>query len=345
MNPSWQSFLEKNSAVIASNTVVDFGNASAELEAINTQQTVWCDLSHMRLFKVSGDDAQSFLQGQLTNDIRNVDAEHHQLSAHCNPKGRMMFMMRLFAREDGYYLSIPQELADHALKRLRMFVLMSKVTIDEISDQWLHIGIAGDNAKSLITRILSTPSLNKDETSQGQHGTVLTLSGPHRYELIISTEIAESIASELTEHAKPVGKDCWDYLDIESGIPSLTTATVEAFVPQMTNMQVVNGVSFTKGCYTGQEVVARMQYLGKLKRRMYRCHIDSTTAPKAGDEIESPDSTSGQGAGKVVTVASSPQGGYEMLAVIEVNSAEAGSASINGTTLTIKELPYSLEKT
>jgi hypothetical protein len=343
MNPIWQSFLEKNSAVIASNTVVDYGNALAELEATASNQSIWCDLSHTRLFKVSGDDAETFLQGQLTNDIRNADTEHHQLSAHCNPKGRMMFMMRIFARNDGYYLSIPQELAENALKRLRMFVLMSKVTIDEVTDQWLHFGMSGDNAAAVISTTITAPSPNQDETRQSEHATILTLAGTNRFELLVSdSNIA--LVEQLTEKAQAVGKPCWDYLDIAAGIPSLTTETVEAFVPQMTNLQVINGVSFTKGCYTGQEVVARMQYLGKLKRRMYRCHIDSATAPKAGDEIESPDSTSGQGAGKVVTVAPSPQGGYEMLAVIEVNSAEAGSASINDTTLTIKELPYSLEK-
>ena len=138
-----------------------------------------------------------------------------------------------------------------------------------------------------------------------------------------------------------VGRDFWALADIRAGIPSVLEETVEAFVPQMANLQLVGGVSFTKGCYTGQEVVARMQYLGKLKRRMYLAHVVSANAPKPGDELFARGSTSGQGAGKVVDA--QPAGdGYDLLAVIEINSLEQQSVHLGeaGPALELLDLPY-----
>ena len=120
---------------------------------------------------------------------------------------------------------------------------------------------------------------------------------------------------------------------------------MEAFVPQMANLQAVQGVSFTKGCYTGQEIVARMQYLGKLKRRMYRVRVDSPQAPRPGDELFSPHSASGQGTGKVVSAAPAPEGGYEALVVIEIAAADSGEVHLgapDGPVLTFLDLPYAL---
>ncbi len=341
MNQSWQQFLTTQGARFAESSITDFGDSRSELQS-TIGATVITALTHTRIIKVGGEDASLFLQGQLTNDIRNIDAEHHQLSAHCSPKGRMLFIARLFSRDDAYYLLLPDELTDAALKRLKMFVLMSKVTIEEVTDEYALIGIAGADAQAIATT-MTTPADQNDGVAQAESGALLSLSDT-RYEAMVFIDQAESIWNRLKAQATPVGKPCWDYLDIVAGIPNVTTATVEAFVPQMANMQMINGVSFKKGCYTGQEVVARMQHLGILKRHMYRCHYDADVAPKVGDAIDSPTSTSGQGAGKVVTVAPSPNGGYAMLAVIENTSVEAGDVSINGTVLAIEELPYSLEK-
>jgi tRNA-modifying protein YgfZ len=133
-----------------------------------------------------------------------------------------------------------------------------------------------------------------------------------------------------------------ELLDIRAGIPTIYDRTADAFVPQMANMQLIDGVSFNKGCYTGQEVVARMQYLGKLKRRMYLAEVESDTPPQPGDELFSTSTTSQQGSGSVV--AASPLGGgrYEILAVVEVRSAESGEVRLSdhGPVLQFKALPY-----
>jgi folate-binding protein YgfZ len=136
-------------------------------------------------------------------------------------------------------------------------------------------------------------------------------------------------------------------MDIRAGIPNVFEDTVEAFVPQMANLQLVGGVSFTKGCYTGQEVVARMQYLGKLKRRMYHARVDAGQPPTPGTEVFSPSSDSGQGAGRIVDAAASPDGGYEVLAVLQISSADANDlqlGDIDGPALQLMELPYAFEQ-
>jgi hypothetical protein len=152
----------------------------------------------------------------------------------------------------------------------------------------------------------------------------------------------------MLNQARQTGAEFWSLMDIRAGVPNIFEDTVEAFVPQMANLQLIGGVSFTKGCYTGQEVVARMQYLGKLKRRMYRAHVDSTQAPARGAEVFSPSSESGQGAGRIVDVAASPDGGYEVLAVIQISSAGADDLRLvdaEGPALRLLDLPYQFETT
>jgi hypothetical protein len=145
-----------------------------------------------------------------------------------------------------------------------------------------------------------------------------------------------------------VGATVWSLLGIRAGVPQVYGATTEAFVPQMINLHSIEGVSFRKGCYTGQEVVARMQYLGKLKRRMFLAHVDGSVAPKAGDELFSRETESGQGTGKVVDAQPAPQGGYDLLAVIHIAAVEAGSAiqlqDQNGPLLQFQPLPYTVDE-
>jgi len=146
----------------------------------------------------------------------------------------------------------------------------------------------------------------------------------------------------LCKKATPVGAPVWDWLRLSAGIPMIVTATQEQFVPQMVNLEVIGGVSFQKGCYPGQEIVARSQYLGKLKRRMFLAHTDSDARP--GDNLYSPD-MEGQATGMVVNAAPSPEGGYDLLAVVQVESArtqELRLGGLGGASLALKPLPYSL---
>jgi len=335
MHPQWKQFLSDNS--VATNS------------PLATNENILVDLSHLSIIEAKGEDCDDFLQGQLTNDIRLLTPAMGQLSSYCSPKGRMLALMRMFKSGDSTFMLLPSEILEATLKRLTMFVMRSKVSMTDVSDQWVCFGISGANAKSALQQHISPlPEAGSDVTSQNGT-TVLSLSSHQpRYIVITSADRAQEIWRSLSTQFTISSKSQWDLLDIEVGLPNIVAATIEAFVPQMVNLHTLNGVNFKKGCYTGQEVIARMQYLGKLKRRMYHAHVETDGAPMAGDEIESPQSSSGQGAGRIVTAAPGADGGYELLIVAEIESAESGTLHLKGdenAILTIIDLPYSVEAT
>jgi hypothetical protein len=302
-----------------------------------------CDLSHLGLIRVRGEDATTFLQGQLTSDVRLVTDERAQPSAWCSPKGRMLASFLVFRHAGDVYLQTPRERVAALLKRLRMFVLRAKVELADASDELARAGIAGGCAAELLAG-----AAPEEPFAVRQDGgvTLIRLPGDRARVEIVGTAAA---VKALWERAAPTGgvagPDFWALLDIRAGLPTVYDGTAEAFVPQMANLQLVEGVSFTKGCYTGQEVVARMQYLGKLKRRMYLARVATGTVPQPGDDLYAPGSESGQGAGKVVDARRSPAGDVEALVVVEAGSAAGGEVRIGGPKgprLAFSPLPYPL---
>jgi folate-binding protein YgfZ len=344
---NWLNFLEQQGANITNGRVTDFGNAKAELEAVS-DSTVLVPLTHLSLLHASGTDSTEFLQGQTSNDIRLVDAGSHQLSSYNTPKGRMLALFTLFMRDEDYYLQLPQELADAVQKRLTMFVMRSDVTFANVDNDTGSFAVCGPQADTMLKQQLGDCPGEAEQSRTADGVTVLRRPGNQpRFICIAQTERLTALWQSLASQAAPAGAAAWDLLEIRAGIPHISSETVEAFVAQMLNLQLVNGVNFKKGCYPGQEVVARMQYLGKLKRRMYRAHIDSSEPPAAGTELFSPESASGQGAGKVVRSAPSPEGGSEILVVTEISSAEADALYLedgDGPKLQLLELPYSFEQ-
>ncbi len=347
MNSKWQETLVQQGANIDGDKVADFGSPQAELSAA-INDDILCDLSHVALIRASGDDSSNFLQGQFSNDVRQVSTRRHQLSSYSTPKGRMLSLFRLFQRDEAYYLSLPQSLLESTLKRLQMFVLMSKVQLEDVSEQLVRFGLSGPNAERLLQEQFGELPAEADEALTQDEITLLRIPGPHpRFEIHGTVALMQNLWQSLTSHTRKVGADCWELLDIRAGLPSVYRETAEVFVPQMINLQLINGVSFKKGCYTGQEIVARMQYLGKLKRRMYRAHADTSVRPVPGNELSSPHSASGQGAGKVVKVAPSPNGGFEVLCVLEIIAADSGEIYLAGddsVKLHLLTLPYRFEQ-
>ena len=301
------------------------------------------DLTHLGLIRASGDDVRTFLQGQLTSDIRAVSAQQVQMSSYCSPKGRMLGSFLVFQRGEDLYLQMPSERLEPLLKRLRMFVLRSKVTLEDVSGSLARFGISGDCATDLLP--FAPEAVNASQTRDGI--TIIRLPGDRpRFEVVGPEQALASLWTQASVQAQQTDRGFWTLMDIRAGMPTVFETTAEAFVPQMANLQLVGGVSFTKGCYTGQEVVARMQYLGKLKRRMYRAHVDASDMPTPGTEIYSPSSESGQGAGRVVDAAASPDGGFEVLVVLQISSVEAADIRLvdaDGPTLMLLDLPYAFE--
>lgn len=337
MHPDWQQFLEDQGA-----TFDDAGRA-VFADAPAAPDCALCDLSQLGLIRASGTDRVTFLQGQLTNDVSRIGADHSHLSAFCSPKGRMLALFRVFERDDALLLQLPGELLPAALKRMGMYVLRSQVTLEDASADLTRIGIAGECAADLLP---GDPPAADDGVVRIDDLTVIRLPGDRpRFEVIGPNDSVIALWRRASASATPAGVDFWPLLDIRAGLPNVYQATVEAFVPQMTNLQLIDGVSFAKGCYTGQEVVARMQYLGKLKRRMYRfSSADSLPAP--GEAIYRQHSNDSQSVGRVVDARPGPDGAAEGLAVMQIDSAGADDlrlAGPEGAPLTLGNPPYGFD--
>ncbi|MBW8078711.1 MAG: folate-binding protein [Gallionella sp.] len=349
MNPEWQDFLTRHHAHIDAGVVQHFGDRDAEL-GTTAHSTVLCDLSQFGTLRVSGEDAQSFLQNLLSNDIRLVDTSHAQLSSFNTAKGRMLAIFLIWQSGGDYFLQLPRSLCATMQKKLSMYVLRSKVKIEDASEQQASIGLSGNEAAKLLhDHIFNIIPQDIFAVQQGVHQggnasghiSVIRL-GDTRFQISTSAQYATELWSRLCIEARPVGAPCWDWLNIRAGIPVIEPNTQEEFVPQMANLDALGGINFKKGCYPGQEIVARMHYLGKLKRRMYLAHLTGDAVPQAGEELFSAD-MAGQASGMIANAAPAPNGGYDILAVIQTASAESTTVhTASGVALEFLTLPYTI---
>ncbi len=345
-NGEWQSFLRESGASLADTVIQDFGNA--DLERKRTRDAdILTDLSQLSLIRIEGEDAGSFLQGQFSNDIQLVTETHSQLSAYSSAQGRMFAIFRVFMSGGGYFLQLPSALVETIVKRLRMFVLRAKVRIEAADAEWVRIGVSGPNVDAILTdAAIALPEQVDGCLAQGDLIT-LRLPGPWpRFEVLGRIDAMKVLWTRLRSRLTPVGSGAWSWLDIVAGIPTILPATVEAFVPQMANLDILGGINFKKGCYPGQEIVARMHYLGRLKQRMVRASVDVADKPAPGTTIYAPDFV-GQSAGTVVDAQPGPEKGFDLLAVVQLSSVKGGElhlATADGPLLRLIELPYSLEQ-
>lgn len=343
MHSAWQEFLASQDASIADGRVTHFGRLNQEPQ-LTRDCDIITDLSHLGLLQVSGEDAQNFLQGQVTNDMKLLTGENAQYAGYCNPKGRMFAIFLTFMQQGHYYLQMNGALKDSMMKRLRMYVLRSKVTIEDKSDDIIRLGVAGTEAAGALKEHFGSVPEEHFQLLTHETATLLRLPGQNlRYEILTHPEFAQGIWTALARKCTPVGHTGWEWHEIHAGIPDIAPATQEAFVPQMLNLDAIGGINFKKGCYTGQEIVARTHYLGKIKRRTHLGHADTTQAPQPGDAVYGADST--ETVGMVVNSAPAPQGGYDLLAEIRLESVEAGTVrlqSADGPAIALLSLPYSL---
>lgn len=347
MKTEWENFLKNAGAELLDNKVESFGNPERERQVIHSGSTI-CDLSHYGLIAAYGEDTVDFLQGQFTNDVAQIDDSHSQLSSYCTPKGRMLANFRIFKHGETLYISLPQPLLEPVLNRLRMFVMRSKVTLEDASDAMMRFGLNGPNAEQQLEQITKSVPKEINEAIQFENYSIVRSHGSEpRFELYGQLDAITHLWQSLDVDATPVGAAIWELLNIQAGIPVIVPETCEAFVPQMANMALIDGINFKKGCYTGQEIVARMHYLGKLKKRMYRISVECNEAPKAGDKIFAENSTAGTGTGTVVSAEQTADGNFEALAVIQIADAESQVLKLHdatGPVVEILELPYSFEQ-
>jgi folate-binding protein YgfZ len=341
MNQAWKDFLAGQGAQLQDNIVQHFGDAAGELEKAQTC-TVMCDLSQFGILRVSGEDAQNFLQNLLSSDVREVSPQRAQMISSFNTaKGRMLATFLIWQADADYFLQLPRSLCEAVRKKLSMYILRSKVKITDASDEIVCLGLAGVEARDLIEECFVSVPQETWSVSHFPNGSVIRV-GTNRFQIATTPEQAPALWKCLNDGARPAGAACWDWLNIRAGTPVVLPATQEEFVPQMANLELIGGVNFKKGCYPGQEIVARMQYLGKLKRRMYLAHIGGTA--QAGDELFSAE-MEGQASGMVLNAAPAPNGGYDLLAVVQISSHDGQTVhlgSLQGEALEFLPLPYAI---
>ncbi len=322
---------------------IHFADPRTEARAV-VAGTIAVPLLHLGLLHSNGADSATFLHNLLSNDVTGLSADGVQWSSLNTSKGRMLASLLLWPEESGHALVAAADLLPVLHKKLTMYVLRSRVKLIDGSADTALIGLAGADAAGILGRagLPLPPAAMRQTLSKGQR--VLRLSGDNFIVATPTGTAAECYAALLAAGAARAGTAAWQLAMIRAGLPQITAATQEEFVAQMLNYELIGGVSFKKGCYPGQEIVARTQYLGKLKRRTYRVAGSGDVLPAPNTDLYAPDFGE-QSVGKLVNVASSPDSGFEALAVIRSSSVETGDVRLgtpDGARLKILDLPYPL---
>lgn len=306
-----------------------------------TDTAYFCALSHEGILAVRGPDAGKFLQGQLTCNLNYLDGQRSSLGARCTPKGRMQSSFRIVAQGEDYLLAMARELVEPQRADLARFAVFSKSKLHDESAEWVRFGLCGGDG-ALVSLGLDL-SQTADQVATA-HNLIAIRLPDGRAELWVPAAEAETIQQRLAAQLAEASLEHWQLAQIRAGIGQVFGETRELFIPQMINLQALGGVSFKKGCYTGQEIVARMQYLGKLKRRLHRLAIENTDSPVPGRGMELFSPVHNSSVGEVV-LAARADGVLELLAVLLEDAAADGRiflGSIDGEPLTLLDLPYTL---
>ncbi|MDQ2819145.1 MAG: folate-binding protein [Pseudomonadota bacterium] len=313
-------------------------------------------VGNLGLIAATGDDAATFLQGQLTNDVATLTVGAVRLAGYCTPKGRLQATLTMWreaapdpAAAGAIYLLLPRAMQAAFQKRLSMFVMRAKAKLTDATAQAQHaavIGLGGARASDALRAHVGVLPPAPYTAVAHDSGTVLRLAdafGAPRYLWLTTADVALSAMPALQQMLALGGTDAWELSSIHAGIAQVTPATFEQFVPQMINLELVGGVSFKKGCYPGQEIVARSQYLGKLKRRTTLVTI-SDPAATAGAELFALDDPA-QPCGMIVNAAPNGAGGVDALVEIKLGALdqEVHLGSTAGARLAFLTMPYALD--
>ncbi|WP_010092168.1 YgfZ/GcvT domain-containing protein [Burkholderia ubonensis] len=302
-------------------------------------------LPQFGVIDVAGDDAATFLHTQLTNDIEHLDAASARLAGYCSPKGRLLASFVAWRSGHDVRLLVSKDVQAAVQKRLSMFVLRAKAKLADASDALAVVGFAGD-VRAALSGIFDALPDGVHVKIDGPAGALIRMpdaAGKRRYLWIGPRAEVDARLAALDGKLPAVSPAVWDWLDIRAGEPRVTQPAVEQFVPQMINFDVIGAVNFRKGCYPGQEIVARSQYRGTIKRRTALAHAaGDTDAVRAGIELFHSDDPS-QPCGMVVNAAAAPAGGVDALVEIKLAALESGSVHLgaaDGPALAFEPLPY-----
>jgi len=308
MNLNWKNFLISKNAVFANDTHVVFPSSEHE-----DSQFIY-PVTYLGILTVSGIDAAKFLQGQITCNINDITGAKSSLGALCNPKGRVITTFLLVKNGDDFLMILPIGLLESVKKRLQMYVLRSKVTLTDSSDELCLIGLSDEAMQSGEVPEQRFATDKRDNIVVDFQGRSLVIAEADNAQALWDEQV--NLGFQAEDSAQ------WRYLDLLSGIPWLTAETSEEFIPQMLNLDKLGGISFNKGCYTGQEIVARTHYLGKTKREMFLAECDVLTPPEPNTAIIDDNAGAEQSVGKVL-YAHRGQDTCKMLVVLQSDDIAA----------------------
>ncbi len=295
------------------------------------------------LLTIDGSDALKFLQGQMTCDFQELKGNRFSMGGCCTPKGRMIssFMAYRWPESDRFTLRMHRPLVDILKNHLHKYSVFFKAKMLDQTDAYFRLGLYGpDLAERFQAMDIPLPEEEYQAVAWGDQGIVLRWDAD-LVEIWLSTEAEQHLKAILDDFGGWTATEIWQARWIELGLGEVREASQEHFIPQMLNLQHTGGISFTKGCYTGQEIVARLQHRGTIKRALYPFQCTTDSRPEDGTAIIS--SSKATSVGEVLMSGVNEEGMVVLSAVVEKQYLNAGLTLENGSLLTLKKLPYALE--
>ena len=325
-------------------------DTAGPLPAQRLAQGFVAPLASVGLIGASGEDAFTFLHNQLTNDVLHLQPGEVRLAGYCTPKGRLQATFHFWRESDTLFLQLPRELQPALQKRLSMFILRAKAKLTDASAEPRHeavLGLGGAAASAVLAKLVGPLPAAPWTVLHNERGTLLRLAdafGHPCYQWITDAAHATAAWPAFSSELAVAGEQAWALAAIHAAVPSIGARTQEQFVPQMINFELLGGVNFKKGCYPGQEIVARSEYLGKLKRRTALARVNEAALP--GDEVFAPQDPD-QPCGMVVNAASNGEGGTDLLVELKLEALEQGQVRLGGASgpaLQWLPMPYALDR-
>lgn len=312
--------------------------------SFTSPDTFICRLSTLGIISIIGEDATSYLQGKVTNNIEELNPEQAQLGCHCDFKGKTWNLFYALGGQQHIELLCHPQAIPASLAELKKYGVFSKVDFSDASAEYQFIGLAGEAAQRALTQLFDHLPQHHLGVVNSEHGKVIRLDQPKpRYLVICKQDAADTLLQAMTEYE--VEEEYWEAMDIVAGIANIQTHTSAEFVPQMMNMQAINAISFSKGCYMGQEVVARTKYLGKNKRAAFVLKSDHADKMQAGDILEAQIGENWRRSGTVLRCAVVNQQTWLLAVLPNDTQAESVLRSKNNPqqTFTMEPLPYDIQ--
>lgn len=308
-------------------------------------ETWLCSLEQYAILRLHGKDTFTFLQNNLSSNLKEVTESYAQLSSYCNAKGRVSTLLFIFKQNEDYFIRINQGIKDKFVEQLQKFILRDDVHIDPCD--YIAIGIAGKNAQALLELNYLEPSAteNLSKTEATLHCTVVQLveTSIPAFEVYGPTEEIKIICNNVASQVRHMEENAWKFINIIKGIPDIYEQTSEKFIPQMINLDILEAVSFSKGCFPGQEIIARTHYRGQLKQRMFAFITENTQGLSPGDAVYATEWSSDQPVGKIVECCALKTKLIGLVALrLEGADKDLTLHQTNGAPMQLWSLPYSI---